>query len=397
MIETNQKPEGADKTAVETTKTLADVLKEHGTLPEPELFKTFLQVLGDLESAHGQQILHRDISPTRIILNSGGTWKLTDYGLAKVGTVRYMSPERCQGKPLDVRSDIYSLGAVLFEATTGSPPFNAEMKFQIMEAHVSTPPPSPRAMNPAVTAELEQVILRALAKNPADRFQNSGEFRRALAELAGVSDQSPTPPERPAAESVEGGPAEAASGSRRTKLVAILVPLAGVITVVVVLFLTGVIGSRRVPAVTGMGRDEAESVLRGKGLRAEIDSVDDTLASGTVAAQLPAAGVKVRGSRAVKLSVSTGMVTAPTLTGLPLADARARLARLALTAAKVDTQYSDDHGPDTVVSSGLKAGTKVAPGSRVSLTVSSGRATCPECGARREAGAKFCTRCGYKY
>jgi len=396
MIEAEQNPGDAGETAVETTPTLADVVKERGALPEPELLTTFLQVLADLESAHGQEMLHRDISPARITIVAGN-WKLTEYGSAKVGTVWYMSPERCQGKPLDARSDIYSLGVVMFEAATGRVPFDAEMKFQIMEAHVNTPPPSPRAINEAVSPELEQVILRALSKDPADRFQSSGEFKQALEGLAGVSGQPSGPSVQPAAEPVEKPSAEVQPASRRVKLVAILVPLAGAIAVVAGLFLTGVIGARRVPLVTGISGDEAEQVLRGKGFHVETDTVDDTLPAGIVVTQVPTAGAKGPRSRVVELSVSAGTVEMPSLAGLSLPDARAQLARLALTEVKVDSQYSDDYAVGIVAAASIEAGTKVVPRASVGLTVSAGRATCPDCGARREPRAKFCTKCGYQF
>ena len=155
--------------------TLADLLKERGALPEPEIIWIFGQVLEELEHAHNQRMLHRDISPARIVRDEVD-WKLVDYGLPSLGTVRYMSPERCQGRALDERSDIYSLGVVLFEAATGSVPFDAQMKHQLMEAHVSKAPPAPRGFNRQVSAEIEQVILRALSKNPADRYQTATEF-----------------------------------------------------------------------------------------------------------------------------------------------------------------------------------------------------------------------------
>jgi serine/threonine-protein kinase len=99
----------------------------------------------------------------------------------------------------------------------------------------------------------------------------------------------------------------------------------------------------------------------------------------------------------VALGVSTGKVAMPSLAGLALSDARAQLARLALTPAKVDSQYSDDFAAGVVVSSKLKAGAKVAPHTGVNLTVSGGRATCPQCRARRAARTKLCTKCGFKF
>jgi serine/threonine-protein kinase len=375
-------------------------------------------------------MLHRDISPARIRLGVDG-WKLTEFGLDEVGTVRYMSPERCQGKPTDERSDIYSLGVVLYEAATGTVPFDAEMKFQIMDDHAKTPPPSPRAVNPELTDELEQVILKALAKSPQDRFQTATDFRFALeallpeperqtdsdlgpsSEAAAVvveeaaaapvenasSEVSYSPPtELPPAEPIEAEPAESWSAPRRVKLAPILVPVATIVVVIVgLLFLTGVIGGRKVPPVTGMGRADAERVLLGKGFRVQTDSTDDTLPAGTIVAQVPAAGENVPRSRIVELRVSTGRVQVPALAGLALADARQRLARLALTVAKVELQYSDAYGIDLVVSSKPKTGTKAAPRTSVGLIVSSGRATCPECGTRREARAMFCTKCGFKF
>ena len=394
--ETRQNLPGTDQTVVVKITTLADVLKERGALPEPELLKTFQQVLDDLELAHSQAMLHRDISPSRIVLD-GETWKLAEYGVAKVGTVKYMSPERCQGKPMDARSDTYSLGIVLFEAATGRVPFDAEMKFQIMEAQVSSPAPSPRAIKSTLSAELDRLILRALSKNPSGRFQTAGEFRRALEGVGrsvGVSGASARPAERPAHDAGGKLPSE----PRRVKPAAILIPLAVIVVAAAAYFLLkGGIGGPKVPAVLGMSQAEAEQALRGAGFGVDIENADDTLAAGHVTSQVPAAGEKASGSRVVVLKVSSGMVAVPSLGGLTLAEARARRAELALTAVKVDSQYSDSYDAGVVVSLATKTGTKLVPHSSIGLTVSAGRATCPQCGTRRGAGARFCTNCGYKF
>jgi len=433
MIQTDEHLEDScDISAVvEGATSLADVLQERAPLPEPELLKTFLDVLRDLERIHEDGMLHRDINPETIVL-SGEDWKLVGYGLAKVGTVRYMSPERCQGKPIDQRSDIYSLGVVLYQAATGKLPFDAEMKFQIMEAHTSTPPPLPSTINPAVSFDLEQVILRALAKDPSSRFQTAAEFKQALETMVPASERRPEPVAGQVAEVVVDATSAATSAKtmtdttmggkrssataeavvesvqstperergherRRLKPAAVLIPLGAAIAVVAGLLLFGVIGARRVPAVTGMSSDAAEQLLRGRGFRVETDSMNDTLPAGTVLAQVPAAGAKGPRSRVVGLRVSTGNVEMPALAGMSLADARARLSELALTPAKVDSQYTDEYASGVVMSSKLKAGTKVVAHSSVGLTVSAGRVTCPECGARRAAGAKFCTTCGFKF
>jgi serine/threonine-protein kinase len=433
MIEADEHLEdlGEIPAVVDVTTVLADVLRERAPLPEPELLRTFIDVVRDLERIHEDGVLHRDIRPETIVLNGAG-WKLVGYGLARIGTVRYMSPERCQGKPMDARSDIYSLGVVLFQAATGRLPFDAEMKFQIMEAHANTPPPLPSTINSAVSFDLEQVILRALAKDPSSRFQTAVEFRQALEAMVPASERRPEPVAsetaevateatsagtgaETVAETTMGGRRPSATAetfvasgqstpeseigptSRRLKPAAVLVPLGIAIAVVAGLLLTGVIGARRVPAVTGLSSDAAEQKLRSSGFRAESDTVNDTLPAGTVLAQVPAAGAKGPRSRVVGLRVSSGEVEMPSLVGMALPDARARLSELALTPAKVDSQYTDDYASGVVISSKLKAGTKVASHSSVGLTISAGRATCPQCGARRAAGAKFCTTCGFKF
>ena len=167
-----------------------------GRMPLQETVVCMSQVLSALSYAHELGIVHREVSPANILLGSDGTVKLTGFGMAKssadpevtqVGTVmgwlEYMSPEQVTAtvKP-DARSDIYSAGAVLYEMVTGQIPFVCPSQFDLMMAHVNTPPELP----PGIDMGLAQVILTALAKNPAERFQTARLFRDALESVAAI-------------------------------------------------------------------------------------------------------------------------------------------------------------------------------------------------------------------
>lgn len=181
--------------------TLAERL-ELGPLPWQEAAEYASQVLAALECAHGHGVVHRDINPNNLILTAEGTVKLTGFGFARastdpqltqvgtaIGSVHYMSPEQVRGTGApDARSDIYSLGAVLYEAVTGQTPFSSKSQFEIMVAHVNELPKAPRALNPGIPEELEDMIMKALAKDPSQRFQNAREFQEALAEVRGVAE-----------------------------------------------------------------------------------------------------------------------------------------------------------------------------------------------------------------
>jgi serine/threonine protein kinase len=152
------------------------------------------QALDALSYAHERGVIHRDIKPANIMLTRDGVVKLMDFGIAKMamdpalttgtttmGSVYYMSPEQISNSgEVDARSDLYSLGVTLYEAVTGSRPFQGESEYSICSAHMNNAPPPPREKNPAVPPELNDAILKALAKTPADRFQTAAEFRSAL-------------------------------------------------------------------------------------------------------------------------------------------------------------------------------------------------------------------------
>lgn len=182
-----------------------------GRIPLSRVLSIVEQVASALDYAHQKGILHRDLKPSNILLDDGGGVFITDFGIARilgeggsnittqgvVGTPSYMSPEQARGEPLDGRSDVYSLGVMLFELITGSRPFDSDTPYSIAVMHVTMQPPSPRDVAPSVTSPVEAVILRALQKQPDQRYATAGELAQALRIAAdpptAAADDSATP------------------------------------------------------------------------------------------------------------------------------------------------------------------------------------------------------------
>lgn len=165
-----------------------------------EAARFLLPIARALEFAHQRGIIHRDVKPGNILLTESGQPMLSDFGIAKtfenegttdltavgvrLGTPEYMSPEQCLGQPVDYRTDIYSLGAVFYEMVTGRKPFTADSPMAVMHRQIYDPLPPPRRANPGLPPAVEDVLYRAMAKGPGERYQNMGEFASALEDLA---------------------------------------------------------------------------------------------------------------------------------------------------------------------------------------------------------------------
>lgn len=198
--------------------TLKDRMVAGRPLPIQEIDKLFTQLADALSYAHGHGVVHRDLKPANALIDSQGNVFLTDFGIAKLlesasprltqtdaimGTPAYISPEQAQGQTVDQRSDIYSLGIILYEMVTGSVPYVAETPLAVIFKHISDPLPPPSLVKPDIPRPIEQVILKALAKDPRDRFATSAEFvtawKRALETREQVARMVTVPPVSPTA------------------------------------------------------------------------------------------------------------------------------------------------------------------------------------------------------
>jgi serine/threonine protein kinase len=174
---------------------LADIVGKRGPLPLGGLARLIAEVLDALAAAHAKGIVHRDLKPDNIYVTPAGRPKVLDFGIAKLrpemggsstqtgsllGTPHYMSPEQALGKPVDLRTDIYAMGVILFECACGRRPFVADSLFDLLRKHVDEPPPAPRQFRPDMPPALEQVIMFALAKDPQHRFQSCADLANAL-------------------------------------------------------------------------------------------------------------------------------------------------------------------------------------------------------------------------
>ena len=191
-------------------QTLDNLVRRYGAMPSDKALALFCQALEGIDHAHRMGIIHRDIKPANMMLTENGTLKVMDFGIARVlgtsrmtrqgnivGTIAYMSPEQVRGQETDARSDIYSLGILLYEMLTGRVPFASDSEYDLMRMQIESAPQPPRVFSAQIPPSVERAIMRALAKRPDARFQGASEFRQSLlgptATGAPVVSPQPTP------------------------------------------------------------------------------------------------------------------------------------------------------------------------------------------------------------
>src|SRR6267378_1087506 len=211
-------------------ETFDQMIRNRGPLPPEDAVPWFKQALLGIGSAHRMGIIHRDIKPSNIMRNTRGIVKVMDFGIAKVvgmrgvtrtgmllGTPAYMSPEQIQNRQVDVRSDIYALGITLYQMLTGHLPFDNDNDFELMNSQVTLAPPPLKRMHPYAPDQYQGIVMKALAKNPDDRYQTVEEFGAALEHpeqtLSTAGHTQPSPAMRPTVMEMSSFPSSAGSGA----------------------------------------------------------------------------------------------------------------------------------------------------------------------------------------
>jgi len=390
-------------------KTLAEYLAGGGRIMPDRAIDIAMDVCNALEAAHAQGVIHRDIKPGNIMLNERGEVKVADFGIARVtttaetvaqtaailGTASYLSPEQAQGLPVDGRSDIYSLGCVLFEMVTGRPPFLGDSPVAVASKQVLEQPIPPSRLNPDVTADLDAVILRALSKNPANRYRSAEEMRADLDRAkrglpvdatpllaAGTTQVIDRPPPQSTQVLPPPGEPERRNWIPIVVTLILIALLGGLLWFLAANLLsddnqqTGVLIT--VPNVVGKTRNQAEADLQEAGLKVgtitKVQPTDATQTPGTVTEQDPAANEEVERETPVNLTVVANpeAVTIPDLEGKSVADAQAALLDLGLVPDGPTEEPSDTVDQGLVTRTDPASGQDVDPGSTVTIFTSSG-------------------------
>jgi serine/threonine-protein kinase len=425
-------------------QSLKELVREHGALEPALAIDIVTQILGAARFAHARGVIHRDLKPHNVILDEEGRARVTDFGIAQagasdmtltgsiMGTAQYLSPEQAQGHAVSATSDLYSVGVILYELLTGAVPFDGDTAVAIAFKQVSAQPPAPSAVNPAVPMVLDEIVLRALAKDPSARYTDAGEF---IAALQAVRERLPVsaataifaapspgesgtaygsvspgmalstgvpppalllPPDGPSLgvrpPDDEGEQAAKKRRGLRWALAAAAVAALAALVLVLVLTRPSSGGSVTVPSVTGQSEAVASATLRRAGLiPVPALAVSATVASGEVIGQTPSAGSVVGKGDRVTITVSTGPGSSPlpNVAGLTVAQATGRLKQAGFKPT-TETQPSATVASGRVISTDPSAGTEAQAGSSVTVLVSGGpaQASVPDLVGQSRAAAE---------
>jgi beta-lactam-binding protein with PASTA domain len=410
--------------------TLRDVLRREGVLSPERAMNFAADICNALDFSHRNGIVHRDVKPGNVMVTPQGTVKVMDFGIARavsdsaatmtstaavIGTAQYLSPEQARGESVDARSDVYSVGCLLYELVTGAPPFTGDSPVSVAYQHVREDPKLPSSVNPAIPPELDAILLKALSKNPANRYQSAADMRNDLLRALAGQRVEATPVMGDAEKTaIIGAPPggygdgewddedDDARKRRRNRIIAAVIAgvliLGGVIAVALLVNAGNDQPAAEptatqvpVPNVTGQDRATATQNLEAAGLTvgtvtnqvtADASQIDTVLGTD------PSSGTQVDPGSAVNLTVGVGpdTIEVPAVIGLDVDRAQNTLQNAGFDS--VETEEIDSTAPaDQVVDVSPGEGQSVDPSTTVTLQVSDGDAEVPDVTGQQQAAA----------
>ncbi|HIU25541.1 MAG TPA: Stk1 family PASTA domain-containing Ser/Thr kinase [Candidatus Copromorpha excrementigallinarum] len=395
-------------------RTLSDYIKEQGAMPYPKVIALSKQIAAALSFAHKNHIIHRDVKPHNVMITPNGTAKITDFGIAKavnaativdntdgiIGSVHYFSPEQARGGYVDEKSDIYSLGIVMYEMLTGRVPFDGDNPVNIALMHINGEMTPPSKLVAGVPPALEHIIMKCTDKYPVNRYASADELIEALNNLefvgsvVGNSVLMGGEKNGPIAETdYDDGEDEyeEESGGKKDKkkkppmdkkkkiIIIAAAAVAAILAGVIAAYATGLLGGQEIeaPDFTNMTVEEARDYISENELDLRIKEGDEVVSEevekGRIVSQDPEAGQMVRegGSITVNVSIGLGDGTVPNLVGEDREDAESLLEAAGFTLGSV-TEEASDEAAGTILRQDPSSGSEAEKGSAVNIVVSDG-------------------------
>ena len=408
-------------------KTLKQLIKKRGVLSLSETMDIMLQLLDALASAHDSYIIHRDIKPQNIMIKDSGLVKITDFGIAValnsteltqtnsvMGSVHYLPPEQASGKGSTIRSDIYSLGILMFEMLTGKVPFNGDSAVEIALKHMKDPLPSVREINPVVPQSVENIILKAAAKNPKNRYHDVRQMAEDIKTCLDEERQNEekitfkypetdfsdtrkidslkeekreTKDEKPVARQIDEDEQINKSNKNKITLISSIIAVFVITLFLVIIVIPKLSSSKevKVPDVYGMEISKAEDMIRKSGLKIESkEKASDDVSENLVIETSPSKNRYVKEGSKVIIYYSSGSkkIEIEDYVGKNAYEIKAKLELLGISVIIEEKEVTDsvkyEGKEQLIIEQSVSKGEKLAPGERLTLYIPKILSTYPD-------------------